>query len=256
MSRRRKPFPFFLWHRRIGLAALILVFILSITGIMLNHTESLKLDESSVESDLILNWYGINPQGQPLNYNLDNIWISQWNQQIFFNGQNLFTHSKQLQGIAKASDMIALALENDVLLIDTQGEVIELMKDVAPAVIQKIGLADNKIALLDIDGNYYLSDAELSKWNQQTKQTTTWSSPANLTASKISTLKQSYRGQGLSLERVVLDLHSGRILNDRWGIYIMDASAIMMILLGISGVWVWWSRKLKMLKKKHYRKHH
>lgn len=261
MRQRKKPFPFFLWHRRLGLVALVLVFILSITGIMLNHTESLKLDETPINSDLLLNWYGVNPQGSPINFQEDSFWITQWNQQIFFNGKSLLTHNKQLHGIAKLDDILAIALGNDILLIDTDGEVIELMKNATLTHIQKIGLFENKFFLLDQNNIFYLSDTQLSRWDKQDSSspqisTSLWSAPEKLTAPQISQLKQTFRGQGLNLERVILDLHSGRIFNDTWGIYIMDASAILMILLGVSGVWVWWSRKLKIRKKKHYQKHH
>lgn len=261
MSRRNKSFPFFLWHRRLGLAALVLVFILSITGIMLNHTESLKLDETSVENDLILNWYGINPDGSPVSFSVNKIWISQWNQQVFFNGKSLFTHHKQLHGIALLNDMLAIALGNDVLLVDSDGEIIELMKNVSRAPIQKIGLLKNKIILLDQQNNYYLSDTQLSRWLKPTESqaelsSSFWSVTSELNSQQVLTLKKAYRGQGLNLERVILDLHSGRFFNDSWGIIIMDLSAIAMILLGLSGMWVWWSRKLKIRKKKHYQKHH
>lgn len=262
MNRRKKPFAFFLWHRRLGLAALALVFILSITGIMLNHTESLSLDETVVESDLILNWYGINPQGAPVNFKTNNNWVSQWNQQIFFNGNSLISHKHKMSGAIELEEVIAIALGTDVLLIDNAGEVIELMKNSSASAIKSIGLLEKKIALMDEVNNYYLSDTQftqftkVTKWEKQNSLSTTWSSVSTLTEPEINQLKQSYRGQGLNLERVILDLHSGRIFSDSWGIYIMDASAILMMLLGISGLWVWWSRKVKMRKKKHYKKHH
>ena len=261
MSRRKKPFPFFLWHRRLGLAALALVFILSITGIMLNHTESLKLNETVVESDMVLNWYGINPSGTPVNFSSGDIWISQWNQQIFFNGETLFTHNKPLLGITLLNDMIAIALGNDILLIDSEGEVIELMQSASHSSVVKMGLLENKIFLLDQKGNFYLSDSQLSRWIKQTENflpdpIKLQAVKTQLNAIQIQKLKTAYRGPGLRMERVILDLHSGRIFNDSWGIYIMDLSAVAMMLLGISGMWVWWSRKLKLRKKKHYQKHH
>jgi len=261
MSRRSKPFPFFLWHRRLGLFALALVFILSITGIMLNHTESLNLDETAVESDMVLNWYGINPSGTPVNFSSGNIWVSQWNQQIFFNGETLFTHNKPLLGMALLNDMVAIALGNDILLIDSEGEVIELMQSASHSPVVKMGLLENQIFLLDQKGNFYLSDNQLTRWYKQTDEfpqdyTALLSVKTELSAQQILKLKKTYRGQGLTLERVILDLHSGRIFNDTWGIYIMDLSAVAMMLLGISGIWVWWSRKLKLRKKKHYQKHH
>lgn len=256
MSRRKKPFPFFLWHRRIGLLALLLVVILSITGIMLNHTESLQLDEKHIESDLLLNWYNINPKGSPVSYQQKPHWVSQWQQQIFLNGKNIFNHDEQLSGIAEVEDIIAIALQHHVLLVDTDGEVIELIKLQSTNNIQRIGLSGDAIALEDSRQIFYLSDSQLSRWQATQAQATEWSVATELSNDKIDLLKKAFRGQGLSLERVILDLHSGRIFNAQWGIYIMDASAIIMMILGFSGLWIWWSRKLKMRSKKHYRKHH
>ena len=58
-------------------------------------------------------------------------------------------------------------------------------------------------------------------------------------------MRQAYRGQGLTMKRVIRDLHSGRLFNQTWGIYLMDDSAILMIWLGLSGTWLWWSRNKK-----------
>lgn len=257
MTRKRKTFPFFLWHRRLGLAGLILLFILAITGIMLNHTEEFELNKVSIKSDILLDWYGINPRGKPTTYKLNDIWISQWEQQLFFNGKTLFTHSEKLQGIAIADGIIAIALQHHVLLIDTGGEVIEFIAVKTNAPIEKIGNIDEKIALLDKEGNLYLSNTQLSSWKPGDNiPNITWSKNIVTNKTQINNLKTAFRGDGLSLEKLILDLHSGRIFNAHWGLYIMDATAILMMLLGISGTWVWWSRKLKMRKKKHYKKHH
>ncbi len=256
MSRRKKPFAFFLWHRRLGLGALLLVFILSITGIMLNHTEDFKLDETIIESDFILNWYGINPKGEVINYTTNEHWISQWNQQLFFNGQSHHSEKETLRGIIVINDMIAVAFDSFVLLLDNNGEIIEQVPTDMPFSIIKIATYNNKILLLDSQNNTYLSDERFIQWSADKITESNWASPSALSGEKIKILQQAFRGNSLNLERVVLDLHSGRLFHPTWGRYLMDASAVIMILLGISGVWVWWSRKLKMRKKKHYRKHH
>ena len=256
MSRRKKPFAFFLWHRRLGLTALLLVFILSITGILLNHTEDLKLDETIVESDLILNWYDINPKGSPVSFNAGDIRISKWNQQLFFNETSLFSHKEKLQGAVSIDDIIIIALENFVLLVDIEGEIIELMPVTSSNSTIKIGTHKNRVALLDSKNKTYISNTDITNWKARDLKDVSWASPLNLSAIQITSLKKEFRGQGLNLERVILDLHSGRIFHDKWGIYIMDLSALLMMLLGISGLWVWWSRKLKMRRKKHYKKHH
>ena len=86
----RKPHRFtaFLWHRRIGLLALVLVIILAITGIMLNHTEKLNLDNTFINNSLLLSWYGIEPEEEPISFRIKNSMgdhvISAWQKQLFF----------------------------------------------------------------------------------------------------------------------------------------------------------------------------
>lgn len=255
MSRRKKPFPFFLWHRRFGLVALILVMILSITGIMLNHTEGLGLDESLIESDALLDWYGINPQGEAISFRQQNTSVSQWHQQLFYNGHNIYSHSEKLVGFAQLGDIIAIALQHRILLIDEEGEIVELMANVTQSEILQIGLSNQAIALKDSQ-QFYLSDRQLSRWQASAETPTHWASPSTLSEKEKDLLKKAFRGQGLTLERVILDLHSGRLFHPQWGVLIMDASAVIMMLLGASGFWIWWSRKLKQRTKKHYKKHH
>lgn len=254
MTRHKKTFPFFLWHRRFGLAALLLIVILSITGILLNHTEQLKLDEVSIESDALLDWYNINPQGLPINFSSINTWISQWNQQLFLNGRSFYTHNENLRGFVQLNNTLVIAMENTIILADSEGEIIELMAVNTLGGIKSIGLLNNKIALLDSSSHFYLSDKDITEWHEQPAQALNWSLASAINEGQIKQLKQAYRGPGLSLERVILDLHSGRIFNASWGIYIMDASAVIMLLLSFSGVWIWWSRRLKIKSKRRHRK--
>ena len=58
--------------------------------------------------------------------------------------------------------------------------------------------------------------------------------------------------QGLSLERLLLDVHSGRIFG-RYGPWVVDAAAIALLMLGLSGVWIY-VRSIKQGKLRH--KHH
>lgn len=43
----------------------------------------------------------------------------------------------------------------------------------------------------------------------------------------------------LSWDRVLLDLHTGRILGD-WGIYVMDGAAIILLILTFTGMYNWY----------------
>ena len=84
-GRKPKKLSAFLWHRRIGLLAIVLVIILAVTGILLNHTEAFKLDERYVESSLLLQWYGLEPEGEAISYDVGEHVITVLEHQVFFN---------------------------------------------------------------------------------------------------------------------------------------------------------------------------
>ena len=48
----------------------------------------------------------------------------------------------------------------------------------------------------------------------------------------------AYRAQFLTFERIILDAHSGRLFGT-FGVIFMDLVAVLLILLSISGVYMW-----------------
>lgn len=255
MTRKPKKFPVFLWHRRLGLIAMLLVIILSVTGIMLNHTEGLKLDEKPVQSEWLLDWYGLNPKGVSSSFPAGKNIITQWDHQLFFNQHSLIYSDQNLKGAVVTNGIIAIALEQMIILLDTSGELIEQV-ETGINHVTNIGLQDQRIILKTEDMNTYISDEQIITWKIVNANTALWSSKIQLSEELRLAIKNNFRGNGLTQERVILDLHSGRLFNSQWGVYIMDASAIIMMLLSVSGLWVWWSRKRKMRTKRHYQKHH
>lgn len=253
-SSRKKPFAFFLWHRRLGLLALAFIFILSITGIMLNHTEYLAMDETHIESDLLLNWYELNPTGEPVSYKAEQHVITQWDNQLFYNSDTLFNNKNILIGAVLTNEMIVLALDRSILLLNTSGEIIEhINMPIKFDRIKKIGVLSQSVVIQTNDEKIFLADEDILNWQVTKSDNINWSATSPLDDAQKEKLKQAYRGQGLSLERVILDLHSGRLFSSNWGIYIMDGSAIIMILLSLSGFWVWFTRRQKMkLKRRHH----
>ena len=112
------------------------------------------------------------------------------------------------------------------------------------------------LVVATITDQVYMADEQIISWHTIETDKIEWSSYNPINEQQLEQLRQIFRGRGLSLERVILDLHSGRIFNDDWGIYLMDASAIIIIWLSISGTWVWYSRRQKQKLKKHFQKHH
>jgi hypothetical protein len=64
------------WHRRLGLAVSVIVLLLSVTGLLLNHTDALKLDQTSLRADWLLRWYGYPPVAAPDSFRAGERWVS------------------------------------------------------------------------------------------------------------------------------------------------------------------------------------
>lgn len=258
----RKPVKFtaFLWHRRIGLLALLLVTILAITGIMLNHTERLKLDETFVNSSWLLKWYGVEPEDTPLSYRVEidgtSHIISSLGKQLFFDNDVITTHEQKFHGAIATEQFIVVALSSEIILLSIDGEFVERVStEISFSDIQRLGIKYQRPVIETSEPLYYMADEHILDWDVIINDGIIWTNPYNLDEDEREQLFIAYRGNGLSLERVILDLHSGRIFG-RYGIYLMDAAAIALLWLSFSGLWVWNSRRRKMRKKKHFQKHH
>ena len=259
---KRKPIKFtaFLWHRRVGLAALVLVIILAITGIMLNHTEKFKLDESYVDNHLLLSWYGIDPDDDPISYQINKDTnkhiISAWQNQLFFDDVAIAHLEQKMHGAIAAEQFIVVALDNAIILLSYDGELIErISTSLSFSNIQRLGIKYKRPVIETSEPLYYMADEHILDWDVISNEDISWTKPYSLNDIEREKLLITYRGNGLKLERVILDLHSGRIFGS-YGIYLMDAAAIALLWLSLSGLWVWSSRQRKMKKKKHYQKHH
>ncbi len=255
-KRKPKKFTAFLWHRRVGLFALVLIIILAITGIMLNHTEQLELDETYVNNNWLLNYYGIEPEDEPISYRVNQHVISSWHNQLFFNDTVITTLEQNIHGAIAAEQFIVVALDNAIILLTFDGELIERVSTgISFSNIQRLGIKYNRPVIETIDPLYYIADEHILDWDVMVNEDVKWITTYTLDAEEKENLLVAYRGNGLKLERVILDLHSGRIFGS-YGIYLMDAAAIALLWLSGSGFWVWNSRRRKMRKKKHYQKHH
>lgn len=232
------------WHRRIGIIAALFVIMLVVTGIMLNHTGSLGLDSSYVKNNLLLDLYEINPATPPAGFKVADHWISQVGERIYFNEHELSDNVERLIGAVALRDDIVVGFDGRLLLLTGDGQVIERLTGTqgVPAGMRAIGkTADEHLVIRGAHGDYQVNLDSLD-WHEEKFIHAGWSEHEPLPAKLQGDLLQLYRGTGLPLERVMLDLHSGRIAGS-WGIYIVDAAAILFFILALSGIWMWFQRQ-------------
>jgi len=242
----------YLWHRYAGISSALLILILAISGLLLNHTTNLNLNRNFVNNEWLLDWYEIEPPQRALSYATERHTVTLIEDKLYLDKKSINGHFESLAGAIELQNIIIIAVDTQLLLFTADGELIERFNEIngKRVLIGAIGkIAQQPVIQTD---DFLLSDMDFSKWQSASKNEIlkiSWSYPTRLPNKLRRALEYDYRSNILTLERIMLDLHSGRILGNN-GIYLMDAAAIMLILLSLSGSYIW----LQQLRKRRQHK--
>lgn len=257
-SQHRKFKSLYIWHRYAGLCAALLTLVLAITGIVLNHTERLQLDSRFVESKWLLDWYGIDAPAVQQAYQLNRQWLVHVGDNLYLDTQRVEgSYTMKPVGVLSFPHFIAAAVSNEIVLMTREGEIIERLGGMqgVPSGMQGMGLLDDGRIVIQAAHGFYLTDRDFLQWKEQPQVgNASWSKPAELPPDLKTQIAHLYRSNELPVERVMLDLHSGRLLGS-WGPYLMDGAAILLVFLAFSGVWLW-TKQLLRRRQRRLKKHH
>jgi len=231
----------YVWHRYVGVGAALFVVLLSFTGILLNHSDSLNLDERYLSSPTLLSWYGIKIPDHSVSFGAGKQLITQIGTQLYYGDAAVAGEYKTLLGAVVSGDMLVVATDGSLLLLTPQGDVIERIDadGGVPMGLAAIGIDAHGHPVVKAAQGVYTPDRNWLQWSRcEDVQDIAWAAPQPTPADLRARLNQHYLGRGLSLERVLLDLHSGRMFRQA-GRGIADAIAVLLIVLTISGVWTW-----------------
>ena len=240
-NRRRLQFAYtvLLWHGRLGIAVALFLLILLTTGIALNHTERLSLDETYISNEWLLDWYGFTPERDPISYKTDQYWITEIDGKIFLDSKLIMNSAKTCVGALVTTSMLVIASVDALFLFDQEGILIEKITTI-PGAIRRLGELDGD-TYIDTATGIFATDENFIVW-EPTISAPNWILDSPLPEQIEQSVLEAYRGTGLPLERIILDLHSGRIVGT-WGPYLMDAAAIVLLILAISGFYNWTIRR-------------
>ncbi len=240
-------------HRFTGTLVAVFVVVIASTGLLLNHTVALQLDKRHVESDTVLDHYGIRAPTQIPVYAVQSHWVSQWDRLIYFDTRIIGTGNNELRGAVEAGVYLAVATRDELWLFTSSGELIERMGAThgVPLPIERIGTHDNMLVVASAKG-VFRADLDILNWRSHTS-TTRWSDASTLPAILYEAGVTNYRRQQLSWERLIQDVHSGRVFGNA-GVYMMDVAAILLLLLAITGLGLSVTRPGK--RRRHHKHHH
>jgi len=227
-------------HRSIGAAAALFVIFMVLSGIVINHANDLGLDRKHVSQPLVLDWYGLGAPDELLSFEVGGDWLSFAGSQLYLNEEPVLAVSGGVGAVASGELMIA-AGSDELLLLDRDGNLVERQPwapvDTAP--IELIGLDAGNAVLVKSGGRIWSTDEALLSWKLSDEANANWATPAPASGDLQQAIARSYRGQGPSLEQVLLDLHSGRFFG-AVGVIVYDLLALALGFLALSGLILWW----------------
>ena len=231
-----------IWHRYVGVTAALLATILALTGLALNFNDRLQLDRIHLNSTWLLDYYNIG-DFPVISFRAGAHIISQAGDYIYVDGNYKMHLLQKLVGATELNKDLLLATETALLLIDVNGDIIEEIGTYTGLPEEPLGIS------LTVNGNpvirgintYWQGDKELTAWRPLQGPHPKWSAPLQTPDRMDSMIQEHARSHQISLERIVLDLHSGRLLG-QWGQHIMSAAAILLLLLAVTGTIMWFRK--------------
>ncbi len=231
------------WHRRIGLLAATFIIFLVITGIVLQHSDELGLPTKNLSSTWLLNYYGIKPN--PITtYQLGNQTISHAGDYLYLSGNPITENIDNLFGAIRQNNQFIVATARSLLLIDLEGNLIDEITELDGLIEHPLGISKSDQGNIIIRGstNYWEGNSDLVDWHEYDGPHPNWVASSITLPSLKQVIESHDMSQQISLERFLLDAHSGRVFG-KYGVYVIDFAAILLLLLALTGIWLWSSRR-------------
>ena len=229
-------------HRWAGIFACAFLFLLATTGVLLNHAASLGLDRRAVDAAWLLDWYGVENPSVTRAYADGGSYAALVGDRIYVDGHEVVRGVADLRGLVRHGEAIAVATDRELLLAGIGGALLDRLRI---GQIEALGRAPREHAVvvrtqtgLEAFRPETFEPVIVATGPHGASEAVRWTQPVALAADQIATLERAHRGAGVTLERLMLDLHSGRLLGS-FGTLVMDFAGVLAILLAATGLILW-----------------
>ena len=243
MARPSLRFTFLRWHRRIGAGAAIFLLLISVTGLLLNHTNDLGLDRMPLQNAWLRAHYGLEPSeasaavphtlaGRPLTAKDGQLWL----------GDSRVSDCSHLVGVMSRREEVLVVCADRLVLLTPDGQLIDQADSLRgiPSGLSAYSEQGDTILLKTADTSLGVNLSDLSVKTVAAGPDVKWQgyAPAgNALVGDAAALAKT-----ITWERVVQDLHSGRLFG-KMGVWVVDILGIAAILLAASGLLLYFRRR-------------
>lgn len=245
-QQRKKLKSLYVWHRYAGLFTALFIIFITVSGIALNHTDDLALKKKHISSNILLDSYNIQAPSFILQFSTGQRVVTQADNFLFINAGNAITAEEPLIGVAEFDNFLIIALSNALLLIDSNHQLVETLGhiDGVPNNISSLGVDKSHRVTLLANNQLYQLDNDLSLQKVSMDHAINWSTAERMSERETAHIAQRYRSNIISLETLLLDIHSGRFFGS-YGTLFFDLIGIVLLFLAFTGVIIWIKQRLK-----------
>jgi hypothetical protein len=232
-----------IWHRRLGLASAAFLLLLIISGVMLNHSHDLQLDTRPVQQGWLLNHYGIGAPQHIAQFNNGAVSLQVTDNILWLGSIKLLVAQDTILAAGQIDNLMLAIDRQQLYVVNSNGQLVERQNNATglPADLNAMAITPQHQVWLASRHGYFVSDDDLVTWRQATpEKALNWISTTAVTNTEQ--LVFLARSSHLNWQRVLQDLHSGRILG-AWAIWFWDLIALILTAMLLMGVWIWWRRR-------------
>ena len=248
------------WHGLLGaLIALPLLF-LTVSGVLLSHSDQLGLSEKEVHTRWILEKYGFEQGEVEAAFTLvGGGYVAQSEEAVIYRGQVVASALTRLTGGAKIENGHCLVTEDEVHYFakEQAGELTETLgSTVLPrGEISQVGVDAKKLLVIRLQTEE--GGEQLLRFDQDMYEAAVvdpielgdvqWSESKSLSATEKEQVYGALSGEGIPLDRVILDLHSGNLFG-AVGKWLLTLFSGVIVLVCVSGLYLFLKGRVRRRK--------
>ena len=236
--------PVTYWHRVLGIVSTLIVLITIITGLILNHSDAFDLSEKRLRNAVIRSLYGYRDPDIRAAYQTARGWITQLHVRVFLGSDEIMQREALLVGALEIQGSLLVAFADGIVEFNQGLDVVERYGslDGLKSPLRLIGLLDGALHIYTDAGLFEFEPATGAFKTADADAEPKWLTSDVLPPALRDALVINYGGPGVSYEQLLLDLHSGRLFGLA-GVIIVDAAGICLLLLAVTGIYLYFKFK-------------
>ena len=237
------------WHRRLGLFSSLFVIWLALSGLLLNHSDKIGLNTVFSNGPLVKALYGLGSESdvEVKGYQFVDYYFV-LDDRFYQNKKSELTCHGGIKNAVQFSGQLVFLCEESLLLFSSEGQFVDKIALSLLAVkVDDVAIVQDQNqqqGFIIISGNKHFRLDLLSLALtplQQKPQINSPLSKQNIPPQVFAHVENN-RFEGISIEKIILDAHSGRLFGNG-GVYLVDLFALIFVIMAISGIYLFgWSK--------------